>query len=172
MAEADARSVVIEPLDPSHDRSTFACGQLTLDDHLRRFAGQNQRLGISRTFVARLPDDPRVVGYHTIAAGAVRVADLPEEYRRRLPRHPVPVAHLGRLAVDRTWHGRRLGERLLIDALTRIARIADGLGIHAVEVLAIDETARGFYRRYGFVELRDDPRHLYLPMRTVQRLGL
>jgi GNAT superfamily N-acetyltransferase len=76
------------------------------------------------------------------------------------------------LAVDETWQGRRLGERLLIDALTRVVQVADRIAIHAVEVVAINDSARTFYERYGFTPLIDDPRHLYLPLQVLQKLGL
>jgi ribosomal protein S18 acetylase RimI-like enzyme len=84
----------------------------------------------------------------------------------------VPVAHLGRLAVDRSAQGQGLGEHLLLDALWRIGRVERELGIHAVEVVAIDERARRFYVKYGFTELRDDPHHLFMAMKTVRKLGL
>ncbi len=172
MADQESSTLVIEPLDDTHDLTAFRCGQSSLDDYLRRYAGQNQRRGIGRTFVACARDDRRALGYHTISAGAVRFASLPAATRRRLPRYPIPVAHLGRLAVDETWQGRRLGERLLIDALTRVVNVADRIAIHAIEVVAIDDAARTFYERYGFTPLIDDPRHLYLPVNVVRKLGL
>jgi GNAT superfamily N-acetyltransferase len=170
--DQDPSTLVIEPLDDTHDLAAFRCGQPSLDEYLRRYAGQNQKRGIGRTFVACDPSNRRAVGYHTIAAGAVRFTSLPEAIRRRLPRYPIPVAHLGRLAVDETWQGRRLGERLLIDALTRVVKVADRIAIHAVEVVAIDDSARTFYERYGFTPLIDDPRHLYLPLQVLRKLGL
>jgi len=41
---------------------------------------------------------------------------------------------------------------------------------HAVVLDAIDEGAKRFYEQYGFLELADDPLHLFLPMDTVRRL--
>ena len=172
MPDQDPSTLVIEPLDDTHDLAAFRCGQPSLDDYLRRYAGQNQRRGIGRTFVACDPSNRRTVGYHTIAAGAVRFTSLPAATRRRLPRYPIAVALLGRLAVDEIWQGRRLGESLLIDALTRVVNVADRIAIHAIEVVAIDDDARTFYEHYGFTPLIDDPRHLYLPVNVVRKLGL
>lgn len=159
-------------LNADHDRSAFACGHASLDDFLKRFAGQNQTTGVGRTYVACRRGEVKVSGYYTISAGTVRFADLPGEQRKRLPRYPVPVAHLGRLAVDSTAQRQRLGELLLLDALARIVGAADSIGIHAVEVVAIDDGAKRFYLKYGFITLLDDPHHLYISLKTLKKLKL
>ncbi len=87
-----------------------------------------------------------------------------------LPKHPVPTAHLGRLAVDLSCRGQRLGETLLFHFLGRALGVSDCFGIFAVDVRATDEQAAAFYRKYGFIALEDDPLHLYLPLRTVQAM--
>jgi hypothetical protein len=46
--------------------------------------------------------------------------------------------------------------------------LADKLGIHAVEVDAIDQQARVFYEKYGFVPLLDNELHLFLPVSTIR----
>ena len=158
-----------EHLDRHHDRSAFDCGEPALNDFLRRHARQNQERNISRTFVATRPDDFRVLGFHTLASGSIAFERLPEEVRRHLPRYPVPVAHLGRLAVDRSVRGEGLGELLLHDAFKRIAEAGEVLGVFAVEVLAKTEKARDFYQRYGFKPLTGNPMNLYLPFKTMLR---
>jgi ribosomal protein S18 acetylase RimI-like enzyme len=162
----------VEELTAAHDCSGFSCGRPSLDEFLLKYARQNQKTGVSRTFVASNPGERIVRGYYSLSAGAVVPIDVPEEQRKRLPKYPVPVAHLGRLAVDVKSQGQRLGEFLLIDALRRIQTAADSIGIHAVEVVALDDVAKGFYSKYGFSELLDDPHHLYLSMKTVRKLGL
>ncbi|MEO6363445.1 MAG: GNAT family N-acetyltransferase [Caldimonas sp.] len=162
----------IEELGSDHDRAAFSCGHESLDNFLKQFASQNQKTGVSRTFVALTPGERIVRGYYSLAAGSVRVTDLNEEQRKRLPRYPVPVAHLGRLAVDQSVQGQGLGSYLLIDALCRVDRADRELGIHAVEVVAIDAAALGFYLKYGFTRLRDDPQHLFMPLQTVRKFGL
>lgn len=162
----------IEDLAPQHDRAAFSCGHESLDIFLKQFASQNQKSGISRTFVAIRPGERVVRGYYALAAGSVRFDDLTESQRKRLPRYPVPVAHLGRLAVDRSAQGQGLGSHLLIDAMARIHRADRDLAIHAVVVVAVDDSAKRFYLKFGFTELRDDPRHLFIPMKIVRKLGL
>jgi ribosomal protein S18 acetylase RimI-like enzyme len=168
----DAEGWLIEELRPGHDRCAFSCGHASLNDFIRRYAGQNERNGVSRTFVAVHPGSAVVLGYYSLSAGSVEFATLTEEQRKHLPRYPVPTAHLGRLAVDATQQGKGLGSFLFIDALRRIAAADRHIAVHAVEVVAIDDAAKGFYLKYGFTELLDDPRHLYLSMKTVRALGL
>ncbi len=88
--------------------------------------------------------------------------------RIRLPSHPVPVVILARLAVDRNAPSKRLGDALLLDALERSLQLADQLGIHAIEVDAIDQQARKSYEKYGFLPLPDNALHLYLPIATIR----
>lgn len=162
----------IEELGSDHDRAEFSCGHESLDNFLKQFASQNQKTGVSRTFVALKPREMIVRGYYSLAAGSVQFQNLTEEQRKRLPKYPVPVAHLGRLAVDKSVQGQGLGTHLLVDALCRVGRAERDLGIHAIEVVAIDAAAKGFYLKYGFTELADDPHHLFISMKTVRKLGL
>jgi GNAT superfamily N-acetyltransferase len=162
----------IELLSSQHDRSGFSCGQPTLDQFLQQLAGQHAKRDFSRAYVAILPPASRVLGYYSLSAGSFDLSALPEAQRQKLPRHPVPVAHLGRLAVDQSVQGQGLGAFLLLDALARCERLADQLGLHAVEVQAIDDRARNFYLKYGFEPLLDDVHHLYLPMTAIRKLRL
>lgn len=162
----------VEPLGSQHDRSQFSCGHPSLVQFLQQLASQQMAKDFSRIYVAVLPPDSRVLGYYALSAGSFDLSALPEAKRRKLPRHPVPVSHLGRLAVDQSVKGQGLGAFLLMDALARCERLAVDLGLHAVEVWAIDDSARQFYLKYGFEPLADDPNHLYLTMKTVRKLAL
>lgn len=166
---------IIEPFGSHHDRTAFSCGRPSLDDFLRAHASQYEKRRLGKTFVA-VPalkteeEHRRVIGYYTLAAGAVAFERLPAQANRKLPKHPVPVVLLARLAVDSKAQGKGLGERLLLDALQRSLDLSNGLGVHAVEVVALDEVAAAFYRKYGFASLLDNPLHLYLPITTIKLL--
>jgi GNAT superfamily N-acetyltransferase len=163
---------IIERLGKHHDRSVFECGQPALDVWLRIRAGQFDRKDLARTFVAAVPGDNRVLGYYALASHRVRFDALPEDQAKGLPKIDLPVILLGRLAVDRSAQGRGLGSFLLIDALKRALEVSSVIGIRAVEVDAIDEAARSFYLKFGFLSLADDPRHLFLPTSVIRKLGL
>jgi GNAT superfamily N-acetyltransferase len=163
---------VIQRLDRSHDRAQFDCGASSLNHWLQKLASQHERRDLARTYVAVIPDSPHVLGYYAISNHRVSYAALPEDQARGLPQIDVPVVLLGRLAVDRSTHGQGLGAFLLLDALRRARHIADQIGVRAVEVDAIDDAARQFYLKYGFIPLLDEPRHLFLPMQVIRRLNL
>lgn len=160
----------IEPLTKTHQRGDFDCGEESLNTFLKNHAGQNARRDISRTFVALPADSNGVAGYYTLSSGSVGFQDLPDKVAKRLPRYPVPTAHLGRLAVDRGYQGKGLGGILLVDALKRVRETADQIGIHAVTVHALNQRARQFYESHGFQCLLDDDLHLFLPMATIRKL--
>lgn len=161
----------IEPLRREHDRTRFQCGEAALDDYLARFARQNQESGVARTCVAVGQADPaRILGYYSLAVGAIDKANLPPGAARRFPNFPLPVARLARLAVDQSQQGRGFGEYLLIDALSRCLRVAEDVGIAAVVIDAKHERARAFYMRYEFDALPDHPLTLWLPLPAVQKL--
>ena len=159
---------VIELLDKKHIRDNFDCGEESLNIFLKQFARQNSERGFGRTFVAVLPNETDVLGYYTISAGSVAFDAVPE----KLPRYPIPTAHLGRLAADLKMRGQRLGELLLVDALARTVAVAEEFGIYAIELFALNENAKKFYLKYGFIELKDDKNHLYLPIETLKKSGL
>jgi GNAT superfamily N-acetyltransferase len=159
----------IVPLATEHERSGFSCGKPPLDDFLRTLVSQYEKRHLGRTYVACHPGTSRVAGYYTLASGSIAFQNLPTEAARKLPRHSVPSVILARLAVDRTAQGQGLGETLLIDAFRRTLDLSGTLGIHAVEVDAIDEQARAFYEKYGFVPLTGQPMRLYLPVATTRK---
>ena len=161
----------ILPLSSSHDRSAFDCGVPEMNLYLREHAGQNAKRDIARTFVAIRQTEPRRIGgYYTLTLRSLAFDALPQE--KHLPRYPIPVVHLGRLAVDGAFQGQRLGKRLLLDALTQSQKIADLAGCYAVEVMALDKNAAAFYLNYGFHPLADDSLHLYLTLKSIRKLGL
>lgn len=160
---------LIVPMTDTHERGEFSCGKAPLDVFLQKQAGQYARKRVGRTFVAVRPDSNKVIGYYTLAASAVGFADVPTEVSKKLPKHPVPCVLLGRLAVDVSARGIGLGADLLIDGLKRTLRLADELGVFAVHTHAIDDDARGFYEKFGFRAMLDQPRHMFMPMETVQK---
>lgn len=172
MSESARPRWAVESLTSRHELAGFDCGKPPLNAFLQKHAMGNQALGVSQTFVAVRPGGARVDGYYAVSAGSVKFASGDEKFRRGLPRYPIPVGHIGRLAVDKPSQGQGLGEMLLFDAFERILRAADVIGIHAVEVWAKDEDAKGFYLKYGFEALADDPFHLYVSIKLLRKLGL
>lgn len=152
-----------EPLGQSHKVDAFDCGVATLNDWLKRRAAANQFSGASRTYVTA-DDGGQVAGYYALAAGALAVADAPGKLRRNMP-DPIPMAMLGRLAVDRFHQGGGIGTALLQDAVLRVRQAADILGIRGIMVHALNAEARRFYLRYGFVAPEAESMTVVMPVR-------
>lgn len=159
-------SLQIEKLHRSHAVEQFTCGQPELDRFLIRHALQAQQANSSQTYVA--VSDGEVVGFYTMVAGEVRHEGAPERVVRGMPRHPIPLLVLARLAVHRKAQGRGLGARLLLDALGRTLHVADVIGVRALAVHAKDEHAAAFYRHFGFAPSPTDPRHLFMLVKDIR----
>ncbi|WP_137154077.1 GNAT family N-acetyltransferase [Rhizobium sp. FKL33] len=149
-------------LDDQHQIELFDCGQDSLNQWLRRRARANQASGASRTYVSCVQD--RVIGYYCISSGGLALREAPGGLRRNMP-DPVPMAILGRLAIDRTWQGKGLGAALLQDAVLRVRQAAHILGIRGVLVHAISPEAKVFYEHYGFVATATQPMTLVLSLK-------
>lgn len=163
--------LIVAPLGKQRDRKSFDCGERSLNQYLHRYASQDIRRRVNRVFVASPPDEPRqVIGYYSLSAGGLDATDLPEEIRRRLPRYPVPVVLLGRLAVAKSQQGKGLGSILLADALHRIAQASQVMAVYAVIVDALNDRAAAFYREFGFIPPPSQPLKLFLPMESVTAL--
>lgn len=155
------------PLTGSHDRQGFDCGRPELNGWLRQVASQHQEKGLSRTFVATREEQPaRICGYYALTLAELENNHLPEAWRKKLPRR-IPGVRLGRLAVDREYQGKGLGELLLVDALVRAQRIYTEAGGIGLFVDAMDEVAAAYYRRFGFEAAPDNPLLLFLPAKVV-----
>jgi GNAT superfamily N-acetyltransferase len=158
-----------EKISTEHDVSGFDSGEPALDDWLRRRSLPNEASGASRTYVVCAGE--RVVGYYTLAVGAVARGDAPGRIGRNAP-DPVPVMVLGRLAVDRAFQGRHIGTGLLRDAVLRTVQAAKIAGIRAILVHAISEAAKRFYEGYGFIGSPVDPLTVMIPVaEAVKVLG-
>ena len=137
------------PISDRHAVSDFDCGQISLDDWLKKRAVKNESTGASRTFV--VCDDNVVIGYYTLAVGAVTREEASGKVRRNMP-EPIPVMILGRLAVDLQWQGNKIGAGMLKDAILRTLIVAEQAGIRAMLVHALSEGAKQFYLQCGFHE--------------------
>jgi GNAT superfamily N-acetyltransferase len=165
----------IRALHEGDDRSQLRSGDPDLDRFFRRFAGQSQfrhHLGI--TYVA--VDAGRILGFATVAPGHVEIDGLPAAARKKLPRYPLPLLRLARLAVDQAARGQGLGRQLLRFVFQLALRMARDYGCVGVAVDAKPD-AVDFYEQYGFVSLdavegqsdaRPAPVPMFLAIRSIQ----
>jgi GNAT superfamily N-acetyltransferase len=131
------------------------------------------RDGVGKTYVLRKQDEgalPEVLGFYTVSMANIESALASSVMKARFPRYPLPVVLLGRLAVDARAQGRRVGERLLMDAFRRVLQGAEVLGCIGIIVDAKDEAASAFYGKYDFVSVSAEgwPRRLFISLATVR----
>ena len=150
-----------EPLADHHQLAAFNSGVPVLDDWLRRRARANQVSGASRSFVVCA--DEAVIGYYALASGAVDAAAAPGRFRRNMP-EPIPVAVLGRLAVDHAHHGKGIGRALFRDSALRVMQAAEAIGIRGMLVHAVSEEAKAFYLALGLSESPLEPMTLMVTL--------
>lgn len=153
-------------LDKSFNRNSFDCGSQELNSFLRTKARQNQSVNFNRTFIAIARGDTNktILGYYSLSMGDITLTSLPEDLIKKLPKHPAPVARMGRLAVDNSTKGQGLGKLLLVDAMKRILTASELIGVYALLVDAKNDSAKNFYLKYGFISLIDEPMTLFLPL--------
>jgi len=156
------------PITKELQKFPFDCGNPDLNSYFKHYALKNDNLMIGKTFVA-VDDSENVAGYMTFSNAQIEAADLPESVTRKLPRYPVPAFRIGKLAVDTRFQGEGVGSWLLKMALQKALDVSASVGIFAVLVDAVNEKAKGFYLRYGFIPMDNHPLTLFLPLATIRQ---
>lgn len=159
--------LTLVPVTTSITKTSFDCGYQDLNHYLRHYALKNDLLSISKTFVA-VTETEQVAGYMTISTAQIAAESLPEELRKQLPRYPVPAFRIGKLAVDLQFQGSGFGSWLLTEACKKAVEVSQSVGLFAVLVDAIDEKAKSFYVKYGFIPFNGHPLTLFLPLATIK----
>ena len=158
----------IETVSRDHNRSGFDCGNDALNQYLKKIARQHLNKGISRTFV--LVDDnmpTEVLGFFTLVSCEIFVDKLPRKYAKKYP-SKAPAAKLARLAVAKDRQRQGLGTHMMINAVERVIRVSQNLGIIGFFVDAKDNKAKAYYEQFGFIQLPDNPLELFLPLATLR----
>lgn len=168
---ADKNNYNIEPLG-DHDRAVFSCGKTLLDQYLREQASQDVKRGLAAVFVITAKNDPEtILSYYTLSSRELKIHQLPPEIAKKAGKYGyVGVTLLGRMAVDEKYQGTGVGRFTLLNALDKSLAATRDVASWAVLVEAIDTDAAAFYRKYGFIELPEDPHRLFLPMKTIVKL--
>jgi GNAT superfamily N-acetyltransferase len=157
-----------EKLRRDHAVEGFDCGSEPLNRFLVRYALQSQQGGGAPTYLAL--DGLSVVGFYSLVVGEVAYDGSAERLIKGMPRHPVPVVVLARLAIASGFQGGGLGKDLLKDGMLRTLQAADIAGIRALIVHAKDDAARRFYERFDFIPSPSDPHHLFILLKDLRRL--
>jgi GNAT superfamily N-acetyltransferase len=160
-------NLIIEPLRKNHNRVAFSCGTDELDNYFRRQASQDTKRRIARIFVVRSEsDDEAVLGFYALSALSIDLSGLPSDLAKKLPKHPIPAALIGRLAVSSESQSTGIGKILLADAIQRTLAVSDEIAVYAMVVDTLNSEAEGFYMSFGFTKLSSDTNRLFLPLKS------
>lgn len=169
---------IIEPFDPKkHNRAAFSCGITQVDNYFRKTANKLAKADNVRLYVMATAEGD-VIGFYSINAHSVDYAELPVKYAQARPSHGhIPAAYISMIARDVRYRGHGYGSSLLADALTRIARAADSLGIAVVMLDVLDcgdpervARRKALYESFGFMSLPSKELRMFLPLETVRAL--
>jgi len=155
------------PIRADQELENFDSGELSLNEWLKKRALKNHASGASRCFV--LCVGASVIGYYSLSAGAISHEAAPKAMRRNMP-DPLPVLLLGRLAIDKRYHNRGIGQAMLRDAMLRAVNVASDAGVFAILVHALSEQAKRFYLSRGFVESPLQPMTLFMTIETIRSI--
>jgi GNAT superfamily N-acetyltransferase len=155
-----------EPISKTHDRKSFDCGDASMNDFFQRYARQGHESGAAKTFLAIGEDNKSILGFYSLAPGALAYADAPETVRRGLARHEVPGFRLARIAVDLRWQRQGLGGQLLAAGVRRCLRAAAEIGGVVLIIDAKNDRAAQWYTGYGAIPLTERPLTLVMSLST------
>lgn len=154
-------------LTADHDLEGFDCGNEELNRWLVDHALASQKADLARTYLVVAGN--AVVAYVSLTTGSIRREAAPKRYARGMPRHPILTILIARLALDHRQQGQRLGRRLLAEALRLAVTASDTVAARLVGVDAIDDRAAAFYRRWGFVDVPENPHRLFRKISDIRR---
>jgi GNAT superfamily N-acetyltransferase len=167
-------TIEIRLLEQADDRKAFRSGDADLDSFFQKYAWQNQfRHHIGNTYVAV---ERRILGFMTVSVSSMEFERLPADLKRKLPRYPIPVLRVARLAISEDAQGQGIGRRLMRAAFAMAIELRAKLGCAGVVVDA-KRGAESFYSSFGFEPLeiiegelqeKPTPRPMFLAIREVE----
>lgn len=162
--------ICIKRLEKTHNRTLFDCGEDKLNSYIQKHAGQDIKKHVCAVYVAVLLDNPSIIiGFYTLSAAQVDISNIPSEIAKKLPRYPhLPAFRIGRLAINKEHQNLGIGKMLLLDALYKC--FVSEIGGIAVVVEAKNEIAVSFYKKYGFIQLPEQPLNMFLTMKVIKNL--
>ena len=165
-------TLTIEVLSKYHDRNTFDCGDLELNNYLQKIARQHITKGISKTFVLSDSDSDtpkEIIAYMSMIVCEVLTDSIPHPWKKKYPKR-IPAAKLARLAVSIKHQRKGYGEILLIDAIQKTLAVSENMGIAGLFVDAKHEQAKKYYNQFGFISFPEQLDNLFLPLSSLEAM--
>lgn len=170
MIQDNLQNIEVLPLEKlALKRESFSCGVGELERYFHQLASQDVKRGLAKCFVLIDKEKMKIIGYYTLSALSVSVADIPKDrLKKGIPYPNIPAALIGRLAIDDDFQQQGYGQFLVIDAIHNIKNAAVAVAIILVE--AKDDNAVAFYKKLGFIEFEEvnsERRKLFYPVNKI-----
>ena len=160
-------------VDVEYDLSQFDCGEVSLNTFLAEHLKRQHREKFLRAYVLTTREEnPQILGYYTLSGSCFEKAYLPSKtQQKRIPYKNVPSVTLGRLAIDKRIQGQGFGELLVPHAMKTVYLASFAVDIHGLFVEALNDKARNFYLKLGFIPLlAENEFTLFLPTKTFESM--
>ncbi|WBM73013.1 GNAT family N-acetyltransferase (plasmid) [Buttiauxella sp. WJP83] len=156
-----------------YDFSDFDCGEESLNVFLTDHLARQHSGRILRGYLLLTKDPkPKVLGYYTLSGSCFEKATLPSKtQQRKVPYSNVPSVTLGRLAVHKDLQGKEWGTTLVTHAMKVVYSASLAVGVHGMFVDALNDGAKRFYTKLGFIPLvGDNTNSLFYPTKSIEKL--
>lgn len=168
--------IEIRLLSEEDDTSSFDCGKTELNQFLKQYAKQNQfkhYIGTSYVAVAK----GVIIGYLSLSASSIRIDELSSIVTKKLPKYPLPILRLTRLAIDKKYQNHGIGTQLLTFTLQLTLKQKEQFGCFGLVVDAKEESIN-FYAQFGFepfsivsgkLETRPFAKSMFLATKVIEK---
>lgn len=156
-----------------YDFSGFDCGEPSLNDFLQNRLAQQHSGRILRGYLLLTKDPvPKVKGFYTLSGSCFARQTLPSNtQKRKIPYSDAPSVTLGRLAIDKSLQGQGYGQLLVAHAMKVVYQASRAVGIYALFVDALNQSAMQFYQKFGFIPLTGaNANSLFYPTKSIEEL--
>jgi len=156
-----------------YDWSGFDCGETSLNIFLTEHLARQHGGRILRGYLLLTEEPmPKVMGYYTLSGSCFERETLPSNtQKRKIPYTNVPSVTLGRLAVHKDIQGQEWGTLLVTHAMKVVYKASQAVGVHGMFVDALNDKAKQFYLKLGFVGLTGNNAHsLFYPTKSIEKL--
>lgn len=166
----DLASICIEPLNDLHQRNSFRCANLSIQNFCRGNLASQHRSRSLRAFVARRTDDMAVLGYYYLTATSVEHASVGPQIGNQFHHlDKIPAVYLGMIGVHSDHARQGLGTELMVHAFRQVDQITQMAGVWALILDAYDQQAAAYYERFDFRRFEPGSLEMYLPTGTIQQ---
>ena len=143
----------------------FDCNDEMINQFVQKNLKKRVKKSFSQAFV--LLDKNLFVGFYTLESFSISKDSLENQNLSSLPPN-VPVIKLGMLGIDKKYQNKKLGSRLLKNALLKVIQISNLTGCIGVYLLS-QPNAKSFYEKLGFKVLKKQtPTPMFLHIKTIK----